>query len=131
MVVGVVFVRRQRRLDDPLLDLRLFRVRTFSVALGALTLGAVVLMGVGYLTAQYLQLVLGLSALEAGLWSPPRPPRPHGTRSVVPRGQPISFQRHCSPPPEAFTDGLQVAAMVSAVALATLAVASAVVLRRV
>ncbi|MGH3933064.1 MAG: MFS transporter [Pseudonocardiaceae bacterium] len=70
-IVGVVFLRRQRRLSDPLIDLGLFTVRTFTVSLSALTLGALVLMGVGYLTAQYLQLVLGLSPLEAGLWMLP------------------------------------------------------------
>jgi len=32
-VVAVVFVRRQRELADPLIDLRLFRVRVFSVSL--------------------------------------------------------------------------------------------------
>lgn len=71
LVVGVAFVRRQRTLADPLIDLSLFGERTFSVALGALTLSAVVMGGVGYLSAQYLQLVLGLSPLEAGLWSLP------------------------------------------------------------
>jgi DHA2 family multidrug resistance protein-like MFS transporter len=65
---GVVFVRRQRTLADPLIDLALFGKRTFSVSLGALTLGAVVMMGVGYLAAQYLQLVVGLSPLQAGSW---------------------------------------------------------------
>ena len=64
-------MRRQRTLDTPLIDLRLFGDRTFSVALGVLTTGAVVLMGVSYLIAQYLQLVLGLSPLAAGLWMLP------------------------------------------------------------
>lgn len=41
------------------------------MSLGVLTTGAVVLMGVSYLTAQYLQLVLGLSPLTAGLWMLP------------------------------------------------------------
>jgi DHA2 family multidrug resistance protein-like MFS transporter len=54
-----------------LIDLRLFGARTFSVSLGALTLGAVVMGGVSYLVAQYLQLVLRLSPLEAGLWMLP------------------------------------------------------------
>lgn len=64
-------MRRQRTLDTPLIDLRLFGDRTFSVALGVLTTGAVVMMGVSYLAAQYLQLVLGLSPLAAGLWMLP------------------------------------------------------------
>jgi DHA2 family multidrug resistance protein-like MFS transporter len=71
LVIGTAFVRRQLTQRAPLLDLRLFGDRTFSVALGALTIGAVVMGGVSYLTAQYLQLVLGLSPLEAGLWMLP------------------------------------------------------------
>jgi DHA2 family multidrug resistance protein-like MFS transporter len=68
---GVLFVRRQFRLEDPMLDLRLFRVPTFlsSLAINFLT----IFVAVGYFlfVAQYLQLVLGLSPLEAGLWSVP------------------------------------------------------------
>jgi MFS transporter, DHA2 family, multidrug resistance protein len=71
LVIGAAFVRRQLTQHAPLLDLGLFGDRTFSVALGALTVGAVVMGGVSYLTAQYLQLVLGLSPLEAGLWMLP------------------------------------------------------------
>jgi MFS transporter, DHA2 family, multidrug resistance protein len=68
IVLSVVFIRRQRRLADPLLDMGLFKDRTFSVSLAAMTVSAVVMMGVSYLTAQYLQLVAGVSPLEAGLW---------------------------------------------------------------
>ena len=68
LVAGAAFARRQRTLADPLIDLRLFAARTFSVSLGALTLAAIVMGGVSYLVAQYLQLVLGLSPLHAGLW---------------------------------------------------------------
>jgi MFS transporter, DHA2 family, multidrug resistance protein len=71
LVIGAAFIRRQLTQHAPLLDLRLFADRTFSVALGALTVGAVVMGGVSYLTAQYLQLVLGLSPLEAGIWMLP------------------------------------------------------------
>ena len=35
-VVGVVFLRRQRRLDDPMLDLTLFQNRSFSAGLGVM-----------------------------------------------------------------------------------------------
>jgi MFS transporter, DHA2 family, multidrug resistance protein len=69
--IGAVFVRRQLGLQVPLLDLRLFGDRTFSVSLGALTVSAVVMGGVSFLTAQYLQLVLGFSPLVAGLWMLP------------------------------------------------------------
>ncbi|GII95233.1 MFS transporter [Sinosporangium siamense] len=67
VVLGVVFVRRQRGLADPLLDMRLFSVPRFRAALGVLTL--VILIGpvVGLLSGQYLQLVVGLSPFQAGL----------------------------------------------------------------
>jgi MFS transporter, DHA2 family, multidrug resistance protein len=68
LALGVVFVRRQRRLADPLLDLRLFRVRAFSAALTTNVLSFFVGFGTLLFIAQYLQLVLGLSPLEAGLW---------------------------------------------------------------
>ena len=71
VAVGVVFVRRQRRLADPLLDVELFRIRAFSTALSANVLGALVMYGIFFFTSQYLQLVLGLSPLEAGLWGLP------------------------------------------------------------
>jgi MFS transporter, DHA2 family, multidrug resistance protein len=66
-----VFVDRQRRLDDPMIDLGLFRNRAFSLALGANTLAFAVVFGISVFVAQYFQLVLGYSPLEAGLWSVP------------------------------------------------------------
>jgi DHA2 family multidrug resistance protein-like MFS transporter len=69
--VGVVFVRRQRGLADPLIDLRLFQVPAFSAALAAYTLATFVAFGVFVFIAQYLQLVLGLSPMQAGLWTTP------------------------------------------------------------
>jgi MFS transporter, DHA2 family, multidrug resistance protein len=71
LALAVVFVRRQRTLDDPLIDIGLFRVRTFSASLATYTLGIFVAFGVFVFVAQYLQLVLGLSPLEAGLWTLP------------------------------------------------------------
>ena len=64
-------MRRQRRLADPLIDLRLFRVPAFSASLAAYTLATFVAFGVFVFIAQYLQLVLGLSPLQAGLWTMP------------------------------------------------------------
>jgi DHA2 family multidrug resistance protein-like MFS transporter len=69
--VGVVFVRRQQTLADPLLDLRLFRVPAFSAALTTNMLSFFVGFGALLFVAQYLQLVLGLSPLQAGLWMVP------------------------------------------------------------
>jgi DHA2 family multidrug resistance protein-like MFS transporter len=71
LVVGVLFVRRQHTLADPMIDLRLFRIRAFSASLATNLLGIFVVVGYFLFVAQYLQLVLGLSPLQAGLWSLP------------------------------------------------------------
>jgi MFS transporter, DHA2 family, multidrug resistance protein len=71
LVVGLVFVRRQQTLADPLLDLRLFRSPAFSAALTANVLDFFVAFAALLFIAQYLQLVLGLSPLQAGLWMLP------------------------------------------------------------
>jgi MFS transporter, DHA2 family, multidrug resistance protein len=68
---GVVFVRRQRELADPFIDLRLFRIPAFSASLATYGLGILVVFGGFLFLPQYLQLVLGLSPLEAGLWTLP------------------------------------------------------------
>ncbi|MBC8093645.1 MAG: MFS transporter, partial [Pseudonocardia sp.] len=68
LLFAVAFVRRQRGLVEPLIDMVLFRDRRLSVSLVALTLAAAIMMGINYLVATHLQLVLGLSALETGLW---------------------------------------------------------------
>jgi MFS transporter, DHA2 family, multidrug resistance protein len=64
-------VRRQRTLADPMIDLRLFRIRSFNASLATNLLGIFIVVGYFLFVAQYLQLVLGLSPLEAGLWSLP------------------------------------------------------------
>jgi MFS transporter, DHA2 family, multidrug resistance protein len=71
LALGFVFVRRQTRLADPLLDLRLFRIPQFSGSLAVYTLGILVLFGSFLFIYQYLQLVLGLSPLMAGVWTLP------------------------------------------------------------
>jgi MFS transporter, DHA2 family, multidrug resistance protein len=71
LAVGAVFVHRQRTLSDPLIDLRLFRVPAFSASLATNTIGFFVAFAAFLFIAQYLQLVLGLSPLEAGLWTLP------------------------------------------------------------
>ncbi|WP_431902599.1 MFS transporter [Nonomuraea sp. bgisy101] len=68
VVLGVAFVLRQRRLADPLLDLRLFGNRAFSAALLVLLLGLGLMGGLYLFITQYLQLVGGLSPVEAGVW---------------------------------------------------------------
>ncbi|MGH9384780.1 MAG: MFS transporter [Vicinamibacterales bacterium] len=67
VAVGAIFVRRQQQLDDPLIDLRLFRAPAFAAALGAYTIATFVAFGPYVFVGQYLQLVMGLSPLRAGL----------------------------------------------------------------
>jgi DHA2 family multidrug resistance protein-like MFS transporter len=71
IAVGVAFVRRQRRLSEPLIDLALFRIPAFSAAIATNILGFLATFGTFLFIAQYLQSVLGLSPLRAGLWSTP------------------------------------------------------------
>jgi MFS transporter, DHA2 family, multidrug resistance protein len=71
LLVGAVFVRRQLTLADPMIDLRLFRSSVFNASLVTNLLGIFIAVGYFLFIAQYLQLVLGLSPLEAGLWSLP------------------------------------------------------------
>lgn len=71
LVIGVLFVRRQRRLADPLIDLALFRIPAFTASLVTFFLSVFVAIGYFLFVAQYLQLVIGLTPLQAGLWSLP------------------------------------------------------------
>jgi DHA2 family multidrug resistance protein-like MFS transporter len=71
LLLGFMFVRRQLRLESPIIDVRLFRIRAFSASLGTYLLGIFVVVGYFLFIAQHLQLVLGLSPLVAALWSLP------------------------------------------------------------
>jgi DHA2 family multidrug resistance protein-like MFS transporter len=71
LAIGVAFVRRQLRMADPLLDLRLFRVRAFSASLATYGLSILFLFGGFLFLPQYLQLVIGLSPFRSGLWTIP------------------------------------------------------------
>jgi DHA2 family multidrug resistance protein-like MFS transporter len=69
--IGILFVRRQLRLETPLLDLRLFRNRPFTAVLVALVCAGIAMAGTGLLVTQYLQSVLGFSPLvSAVLFAP-------------------------------------------------------------
>lgn len=67
VLAGVVFVRRQRRLETPLVDVRLFANPAFSGAVLANFIAVFALMGLLFFFSQYLQLVRGFSPLVAGL----------------------------------------------------------------
>jgi len=67
VVSGVLFVRRQQRRAVPMLDLSLFRRGSFSAAIVVNLLSVVALVGGLFFVSQHLQLVVGLSPLQAGL----------------------------------------------------------------
>ncbi|SUA49010.1 Antiseptic resistance protein [Nocardia otitidiscaviarum] len=65
--VGLIFVRRQLSSPEPMLNLRLFRLGSFRTALTINLLAIFVAFGYFLFVAQYLQLVLEMSPLRAGL----------------------------------------------------------------
>ncbi|WP_076997739.1 MFS transporter [Variovorax sp. KK3] len=71
LAIGWAFIRRQGRLADPLIELKLFRAPAFSAALLINTLAFFIAFGSFLFVVQYMQLVMGLSPLQAGLWSVP------------------------------------------------------------
>jgi MFS transporter, DHA2 family, multidrug resistance protein len=71
LAIGRAFVWRQRSLADPLIDLELFRSRAFSASLATYGVGILLVFGGFLFLPQFLQLVLDLSPLEAGLWTLP------------------------------------------------------------
>ncbi|MBZ4256747.1 MFS transporter, partial [Mycobacterium tuberculosis] len=64
---AVLFVRRQKRSQTPMLDIGLFSYAPFSSSILANFLSIVGLIGFIFFISQHLQLVLGLSPLVAGL----------------------------------------------------------------
>ncbi|VXB62731.1 MFS transporter [Aeromicrobium sp. 9AM] len=68
VVTGVLFIRRQRRAEDPLVDLRLFANRIFRTSFIVNSSAILVALGCGLFISQYLQLVLGLRPFESALW---------------------------------------------------------------
>lgn len=64
---GSVFVRRQRRIVDPMVDVSLFAVPRFRMAVSGNLIAAAGFAGSLFFVTQYLQLVVGMSPLRAGL----------------------------------------------------------------
>ncbi|WP_432484857.1 MFS transporter [Kineococcus esterisolvens] len=67
VALGVAFVRRQTTLAEPLLDVGLFRLPVFRTAVLANLMSICGMTGMLFAVSQYLQLVLGLSPVRAGL----------------------------------------------------------------
>ncbi len=67
VVLGVSFIRWERRAMHPMVDLRLFRHPVFSAGLGAATLAYMALYGIIFTLPFFLLRVLGLDTRLAGL----------------------------------------------------------------
>ncbi|MCZ0983654.1 MFS transporter [Streptomyces diastatochromogenes] len=67
LLFGTLFIRRQRRLSDPLVDLSLFSNGSFSATLGGMLTYSLVGGATMLFATQFFQLVGGLSTLESGL----------------------------------------------------------------
>src|SRR5947209_592439 len=67
VAVLLVFGVWELRTEYPMLDLRFFKNPTFSAATAAINMVFFAMFGTFFLLTQYLQLVLGYSALEAGV----------------------------------------------------------------
>jgi EmrB/QacA subfamily drug resistance transporter len=67
VVLLAAFVTWERRVEQPMLDVRVFRNLRFSAASASITFVYFSLMGVMYFMTTYMQTVLGLSALDAGV----------------------------------------------------------------
>lgn len=63
----MLFVRRQRRREHPLIDIGMFVRPAFGTSVGCIVLALLALVGLELIAVQYLQLVLGLSPLQTGL----------------------------------------------------------------
>lgn len=68
IVLVTAFARRQQTLSEPMFDFSLFRRVTFTTALAIQLLAIFAVSAPYFLGAQYLQLVLDLSPLNAGIW---------------------------------------------------------------
>lgn len=68
-----IFKRRQDRMEHKLIDFTLFRDGRFAAGVGAALVAALAMIGFELVLSQRLQLVLGLSPLQAGLFILPIP----------------------------------------------------------
>ncbi len=105
LLVGVAWVYRQQRLENPMIDVSLFAVRSFNSALTVNFFAIFMMVGYFIFVFQYLQLVLGLSPLEAGLWGLP------GAAGFVVTSQMTPRLAHRVTPPQLVGTGLAVAAL--------------------
>ncbi len=70
-LLGLFFIQRQKKLKNPLVDLNLFKNKIFNYLIVTNSLTMFVFFGTFIFNSQILQLVMGLSPMQAGLWSLP------------------------------------------------------------
>jgi len=68
LTLGAAFLRRQKHLSEPLVDLTLFASPAFRALFATFVASAMVLFGAYVFLGQYLQLVLALTPMRAGIW---------------------------------------------------------------
>ncbi len=68
---SVIFLQRQNKLADPLINLSLFKIPPFKIALITLPIALFIWAGILLFVGQYLQLVLNMNPFIAGLWTLP------------------------------------------------------------
>ncbi|WP_438350293.1 MFS transporter [Paenibacillus sp. FA6] len=68
IIAMIIFVRRQRKSANPLIDFSLFKDSRFTTGVITALLSCFALIGMELIVTQRLQLVLGYSPLEAGLF---------------------------------------------------------------
>jgi len=69
LLFAALFVHRQRTTASPLIDPALFRGRGFAPSVVLNLVASFAMLGSAFFTTQYLQSVLGKSAMEAALWA--------------------------------------------------------------
>ena len=82
VVLLTSFTFWERHIDHPILDVRFFKNPRFSAASIAVTLVFFAMFGCLFFVSQYLQFVLGFSALESGVRLLPVAAFPHGGRPL-------------------------------------------------
>jgi DHA2 family multidrug resistance protein-like MFS transporter len=69
LILGTLFLRRQKTGDDPLIDLELFKIKGFGPSITTSLVCFFGMIGFGIFTTQYLMEVLRMKPLEAALWT--------------------------------------------------------------
>ncbi len=67
IVAGYLFVLWERKTDNPMLDLNLFRDARLSSGSGSIAIMTVAMFGLLFAFTMYMQYVKGYSAMETGL----------------------------------------------------------------